>query len=113
MAVGADITDPHAVQAMIDLIGSELAAPSILVANAAVSVAATGNWRDLSAADWRQVLNVNVVGAFNCVTAAWDGLAASQSGSVVVLSSVTALLGRTGNLAYVTSKAALIAIPFN
>jgi 3-oxoacyl-[acyl-carrier protein] reductase len=56
------------------------------------------------------VLTVNVVGTFLCARAAYDDLAASGDGAVVVMSSVTPLLGRTGNLHYVTSKAALLGL---
>lgn len=108
VAVAADVSDENEVRAMIDTIRGELGRLDVVVANAAISVASNNFWRELTAADWAEVMAVNVTGAFLCVNAAYDDLKASGHGAVVVISSVTPLLGRTGNLHYVTSKAALI-----
>ncbi|GAA4469454.1 SDR family NAD(P)-dependent oxidoreductase [Phytohabitans houttuyneae] len=107
-AVVADVSDPLQVRAMIDTVRERLGPVTALVCNAATSVAAVRDWHTLTAADWQRVLAVNVTGAFLCVQAAYPDLAAAGDGAVVVMSSVTPLIGRTGNLHYVTSKAALI-----
>ena len=104
----ADIADPQAVPAMAERVRSELGPIGALVCNAATSVAAQRSWRELTADDWSTVLSVNVTGSFLCVQACYEQLLAAGDGSVVLMSSVTPLLGRTGNLHYVTSKAALI-----
>lgn len=106
--VEADVSDPDQVAAMIEAVRVRLGPVTALVCNAATSVAAQLPWHTLTAADWQRVLAVNVTGAFLCVQAAYPDLAAAEHGAVVVLSSVTPLLGHTGNLHYVTSKAALI-----
>ncbi len=108
MAVAADVTDDRAVRVMIQSIRSGLGPLGIVVANAAISVACNRSWRELSSAEWNDVMSVNVTGAFLCVQAAYDDLLSSGYGAVVVISSVTPLMGKTGNLHYVTSKAALI-----
>lgn len=110
MVVAADLADEGAVTAMADQVGTELGTVSSLVCNAATSVAGQRDWRTLTAADWADVLAVNVTGAFLCVQACYDQLLASGTGAVVLMSSVTPLLGRTGNLHYVTSKAALVGL---
>jgi 3-oxoacyl-[acyl-carrier protein] reductase len=107
VAVAADVADPAAVTEMVAQVRASLGPITSLVCNAATSVAGRRSWRDLSASDWQRVLAVNVTGAFNCCQATYPDLSAA-GGAVVVLSSVTPLLGRTGNLHYVTSKAALI-----
>ncbi|BCB77976.1 3-oxoacyl-ACP reductase FabG [Phytohabitans flavus] len=107
-AAEADVTDPDQVTAMIEAVRERLGPVTALVCNAATSVAAQRPWHALTAADWQRVLAVNVTGSFLCVQAAYPDLAASGHGAVVVMSSVSPLLGRTGNLHYVTSKAALI-----
>ena len=81
--------------------------PDLLVNNAAISVAAQAPWHGLEAEAWADVLTVNVTGAFNCATRL-TRTSAATGGAVVASPSVTALLGHTGNLHYVTSKAALI-----
>ncbi|BCB83906.1 SDR family NAD(P)-dependent oxidoreductase [Phytohabitans suffuscus] len=108
LAVEADVSDPDQVAAMVEAVRERLGPVTALVCNAATSVAAREPWHSLSAADWQRVLAVNVTGSFLCVQAAYPDLAAAGHGAVVVMSSVTPLLGRTGNLHYVTSKAALV-----
>lgn len=106
--VAADIADEHAVRRLADTVAEQLGPVSALVCNAAASVAAQREWRSLTAREWSDVLAVNVTGTYLCVQACYDQLTGSGAGAVVVMSSVTPLLGRTGNLHYVTSKAALI-----
>jgi 3-oxoacyl-[acyl-carrier protein] reductase len=108
LAVEADVGDEAAVARLVERVAATLGPPTALVNNAAVSVAAQAAWHTLDAAGWADVLRVNVTGAFNCARALWPHLRDAGGGDVVNLSSVTALLGRTGNLHYVTSKAALI-----
>ncbi|MDQ7903767.1 SDR family oxidoreductase [Phytohabitans sp. ZYX-F-186] len=107
-AVQADIGEPDQVAAMVEAVRDRLGPVTALVCNAATSVAAQRPWHTLTAADWQRVLAVNVTGSFLCVQSAYPDLAAAEHGAVVVMSSVTPLLGRTGNLHYVTSKAALV-----
>jgi 3-oxoacyl-[acyl-carrier protein] reductase len=107
MTVAADVSDPDQVATMVGEVRAKLGPITALVCNAATSVAAQRPWRELTAADWERVLAVNVTGAFLCCQATFPDLSAN-SGAVVIMSSVTPLLGRPGNLHYVTSKAALI-----
>jgi 3-oxoacyl-[acyl-carrier protein] reductase len=109
-AVGADVRDPDQVATMAAEVRAALGPVSGLVCAAATAVAAQAGWRTLSAADWSDVLAVNVTGAFLCVQAVYADLVAAGDGAVVLFSSVTPLLGRTGNLHYVTSKAAIIGL---
>lgn len=109
-AVGADMADEGQVAAMVDAVRRGLAPITGIVCGAAISVSAQRPWREFSPEDWSRILAVNVTGAAMTIRAAYDDLAASGRGSVVILSSVTPLLGRTHNLPYVTSKAALIGL---
>ncbi|MEV0568736.1 SDR family oxidoreductase [Dactylosporangium sp. NPDC050588] len=108
IAVAADVRDATQVAGMVDQVRERLGPVSGLVCAAAASVAGRGDWRQLTAGDWADVLAVNVTGAFLCVQAAYPDLVATGNGAIVLFSSVTPLLGRTGNLHYVTSKAAII-----
>jgi NAD(P)-dependent dehydrogenase (short-subunit alcohol dehydrogenase family) len=58
--------------------------------------------------EWRKDLEANLYGAFYLAQAAFDELAASGDGRVVVISSVAAALGSPGQVAYGTAKAGLI-----
>ena len=107
-AIQADVGEPGQVMNMAEEAGSIFGPPDILVNNAAIEVTSQGPWYELSAEAWGRVLSVNVTGAFLCAQALHNGMVARGRGDIVSLSSVTALLGRTGNLHYVTSKSALI-----
>lgn len=106
LAIVADVADPVAVSDMVAQVEAELGPISILVNNAAASVAASRPWHEIEATEWADVLAVNVIGGANCAKSVLPSMLARGGGSIVNMSSVTALLGRTGNLHYVTSKAA-------
>lgn len=106
MAIEADVSDADAVAGMVSTVGAELGPVSILVNNAAASVAASRPWQEISTAEWMNVMAVNVVGGALCAKAVVPSMIDQGGGSIINMSSVTALLGRTGNLHYVTSKAA-------
>jgi 3-oxoacyl-[acyl-carrier protein] reductase len=57
---------------------------------------------------WQLDLQVNLTGAFNVIQAAFEALAASGDGRVVVVSSVASEIGLPGQVAYGASKAGLV-----
>ncbi len=57
---------------------------------------------------WRADLETNLFGAFYVAQAAFEALAASGDGRVVVISSVAAEIGLPGQVAYAASKAGLL-----
>jgi 3-oxoacyl-[acyl-carrier protein] reductase len=105
-----DLARPQDLPALAMGVRASLGAVTGIVYGAAVSVSAQRPWRENSANDWARVMSVNVTGAALCVDAFYDDLVLTGNGSVVVLSSVTPFFGRTGNLPYVTSKGALVAL---
>jgi len=109
-AFGIDLARPQDIEGLVADVRGGLGTLAGVVYGAAVSVSAQRPWRDNSAEDWARVMAVNVTAAAMCVDAAYDDLKSSGLGSVVILSSVTPLFGRTGNLPYVTSKGALVAM---
>ena len=109
-AVAADITDEWAVLDMVTAVTGELGPPTILVNNAATSVAGPSDWRVTPIETWRRTYDVNVIGGVLCSRAVVDAMADAGGGAIVNISSVTPLVGRTGNLHYVASKAALVGI---
>lgn len=106
--IEADIGDGKAVASMVETVETELGAPDILVNNAAVYVSRNVAWEEDTPEDWAHVMRVNVIGPFLCARAVVPGMRARRRGDIVNIASITALLGWTGNLPYVTSKAALI-----
>jgi NAD(P)-dependent dehydrogenase (short-subunit alcohol dehydrogenase family) len=63
---------------------------------------------DFSEVHWRKDLDTNLSGAFFVVQAAFDALAESGDGRVVLISSVAAEIGIPGQVAYGASKAGLV-----
>lgn len=108
LALPADVASQDQVEEMVERAQAALGPPDILINNAATSVAANQPWTALTAHAWDEVLRVNVTGAFLCARALSEAMQTRGRGDIVNMSSVTALLGPTGNLHYVTSKAALI-----
>lgn len=102
----ADVSDSAQVNAMFAAIETQFGQLDILVNNAAISAPCALS--ETSDARWRQVLAVNLDGAFYCCRAAFP-LLRQRGGSVVNVSSVSAYTGKvlSNNAAYVASKAGL------
>lgn len=101
----ADVTDPTTLDSMVAHVATTLGDVRVLVNNAATAVARDQPWDADDAQDWEAILRVNVTGAYLCAKAVVPRM---QSGaSIVNISSIRALVGLAGNLAYNTSKAAI------
>jgi len=80
----------------------------ILVANAAVIEQSSFSEGD--PARWRQVVDTNVMGAFNSIRAALPQMLSAGRGHIVIVASVSGRETYVGEPAYVSSKHALVAI---
>jgi len=103
VAFEADVTSAESVQTACDAAGQHFGAIDVVVVNAGiagpgVTVAA------VDPADWRQVIDVNLVGAFHTIRAALPHLAASR-GYAMVVASIAAVIPGPLVSAYVASKA--------
>jgi 3-oxoacyl-[acyl-carrier protein] reductase len=106
-----DVADEQAVARMASEIDRRHGAPRALVNNAAIfSTLELKPFTEISAEEWRRVLDVNVSGTFLCCRAIVPLMARAGYGKVVNVSSATIWTGRPGYLHYVTSKAALIGL---
>jgi 3-oxoacyl-[acyl-carrier protein] reductase len=108
LVVTADISHPGAVEAMVSSVAERLGPPTVLVNNAATSVAGQAAWTDIPVAEWDRVLRTNITGAFLCARALHPYMRAHGSGRIVSMGSVRSALGRPGNVHYTASKGALI-----
>jgi len=106
VSVVADVTDEQRVsQAVQD---AEVALGGL---DGLVNAAGISFWRsfdDLSFAEWRQVMSVNLDGPFLVCKAAWDSLKASPSATIVNVASGAGLQPRRHFSAYCASKAGLV-----
>ena len=80
----------------------------ILVNNAGVTK--DGLLLRMSDADWDQVLDTNLKGAFHCIRAFAKPMVKQRWGRIVNVSSVIGLIGNAGQVNYAASKAGLIGL---
>ena len=103
-AIHADVSDAGQVREMLLQAGPLDA----LVINAGVGH--TGLFTDMTGADIRRVLDVNLVSAINCLEAALPGMISRKSGRIVLISSMWGVTGASCEAVYAASKAALNAL---
>jgi 3-oxoacyl-[acyl-carrier protein] reductase len=109
-AIGADVTDAGSLAQQIDAFAADAPITGVV---AAAGIVSRTPLLSIGADEFRRVLEVNVVGIQNTVSAAAPHLIrAGRHGAVVVLGSAAAFTGGglMGNGAYATSKAALIGL---
>ena len=106
LTVHCDVSDPQQVQAGIEKVASTFGRIDALVNNAGVAIFKP--IADITFADWRHVMSVNLDGAFLCSQACAPFMAAGGGGAIVNIASISGLRASTLRVAYGTSKAALI-----
>ncbi len=97
----ADVSKPEEVEAMFAAAGEV----ELLVNNA--GVAHYGLITDLSYADWRDLMAVNLDGAFLCCRAAVPGMVRRKKGNIIIVSSMWGQVGASCEAAYSASKSGL------
>jgi NAD(P)-dependent dehydrogenase (short-subunit alcohol dehydrogenase family) len=103
--VRADIANEDDVRRAMGYAESELGGIDILVNNAAVFVL---KGLDATEREWRQSLDVNVIGTAMCTRYAAESMKKRGGGAIVNLSSISGFIAQPGFLAYSATKAALI-----
>jgi 3-oxoacyl-[acyl-carrier protein] reductase len=102
-----DVRDRSAVQAGVADAVAALGGCDAVVANAGV-VDTIHRAERFSDEEWRKDMETNLYGAFYLVQAAFEALAESGDGRIVLISSIAAEVGSPGQVAYGASKAGLI-----
>ena len=100
----ADVSRPEDVEAMFAAAGEV----EVLVNNAGIP--RYGLITDLSYADWRELMAVNLDGAFLCCREAVKGMVRRKRGSIILVSSMWGQVGASCEAAYSACKAALIGL---
>ena len=109
--MACDVTDMAACDAMVKATVDAFGGVDSLVNNAALFVdIPRRTFLDIDSEEWDKVMAVNVRGSFNCSKAVVPALRKRGAGSIVNISSSTALKGIPFTLHYVTSKGAIIAM---
>jgi 3-oxoacyl-[acyl-carrier protein] reductase len=106
LSTPTDVTRPDTVEHMTTATVDAFGGLDILVVNAGIST----DRSEVEASDpsaWRQVLEVNLLGAYNCVQAAIPHLKARGAGKIITIGSGMGHKGLAGSSAYSCSKAGL------
>lgn len=103
-----DVADPEQVQLACQEIQQRHGSIDVLVNNAGIT-------RDqlfvrMKPEEWRQVMQVNLDGAFNCSRAVARAMMKKRRGCIVNMASVAGLAGNAGQANYSASKAGLIGL---
>ncbi|MBL0419883.1 SDR family NAD(P)-dependent oxidoreductase [Ramlibacter sp. AW1] len=106
VANAASVTDPAAVEQLVQQAIGTWGRLDILVSNAGILRDKTFAKMDL--ADFRQVLDVHLMGAVHLCKAAWPHLVERRYGRIVLTTSSTGLYGNFGQSNYGAAKLALV-----
>ena len=102
----ADVGDRAAVTEMVARVEAELGPIGILVNNAGIVRDRT--LRKMTAAEWDEVLRVNLSSVFHCTQAVLPGMIERSYGRIVSLSSIVAATGAFGQANYGAAKAGIL-----
>lgn len=103
-----DVTDEQMVQEMVDGVVQRCGAIDILINNAGIT--ADARLIKMTAAQFDQVINVNLKGVFLCTRAVAPHMIENGSGRIINAASVVGLYGNFGQTNYAATKAGVIAM---
>ena len=101
----ADVSDEEQVETLVSQIESEFGSLDILVNNAGIIKRIP--MTQMSAAEFRQVVDIDLVGPFLCAKAAIPGMIRRGGGKIINICSLTSELGREDVSAYAAAKGGL------
>ena len=104
----ANVADEGEVRAAMDVLARKLGGIGLVVASAGTDGEMGAACEDVTAASFRDVLDVNVLGTFLAVKHALRHLKRTPSASVVIVGSDSGFVAVPGMLAYNASKGALV-----
>jgi 3-oxoacyl-[acyl-carrier protein] reductase len=102
----ADVANATDVQAMVDAAVKHFGRIDILVNNAALR--REKPFAEMSYAEWREIMNVTLDGAFHCVKACLVHLKKSDAASIINIGGLSAHTGARDRAHVVTAKAGIV-----
>jgi len=105
---GLDVTAAAAVDELVRLLEAELGSVDVLVNNAGVT--ADNLLVRLGEAEWDEVVDTNLKGAFHTIKAVARGMMRRRQGRIINITSVVGLTGNRGQANYAASKAGLVGL---
>lgn len=108
LAVKADISDAAQVEKMVDAVMSRFGRLDIAVNNAGITIP-IAEFTEVSQADWRRQMDINVDGTWNCLRAEARVMKPLGYGKIINIASICGhVIWPDPQLAYSVSKAAII-----
>jgi 3-oxoacyl-[acyl-carrier protein] reductase len=108
LAVLASLTDFQEIEAMREQVERRFGTVDILVANAGGSPVSPGPVEDISEADWRRSVDVNLTATFLTIKSFLPGMKQRGHGSIITMSSAAARRPTAGSpVAYAAAKAGI------
>lgn len=101
----ADVTQKDGMQDVVDQVVEKLGPPTVLFANAGIQ--RLSSLFDLKEEDVDAIINVNLKGAIYTVAAVARHMREQKSGSIVLMASDQALVGKEGSIVYGATKGAV------
>ncbi|WP_297437635.1 3-oxoacyl-[acyl-carrier-protein] reductase [uncultured Clostridium sp.] len=106
--VKGDVSDSKYAKELISICKKEFGSVDLLVNNAGITK--DGLIMRMSESDFTDVIDVNLVGTFNCCKEASIVMLRQKSGKIINLSSVVGVTGNAGQSNYSASKAGVIGL---
>jgi len=103
-----DVSDSAQVSEMLEAFLRDFGRIDVLVCNA--GIAGQQLFTDVTDADWRRMLGVNLDGVFYCCRAALPDMIRRKSGRIVTVSSMWGQVGASCEVAYSAAKAGVIGL---
>jgi NAD(P)-dependent dehydrogenase (short-subunit alcohol dehydrogenase family) len=108
LALTADASSEDDVARVVDTAVNEFGKLDVMFANAGVSGGGQRPFFELDAADWRAILDVNLIGVFLAIKHASRAMIPHKKGSIVCTASVAGIRSGAGGGPYSASKAGVI-----
>ena len=103
-----DVADAKSVQAMVDAAVRQCGRIDILINNAALR--REKSFVEMDYAEWREILDVTLDGAFHCTKACLPALQKSGQGTIVNIGGLSAHTGAKNRAHVVTAKAGIVGL---
>ncbi|MDM5339883.1 3-ketoacyl-ACP reductase [Fictibacillus enclensis] len=104
----ADVTDYDAVVKAVETLTSDLNQIDILINNA--GIAQFGGFLELSPEEWKNIIDVNLMGVYNVTRAVLPGMIERKAGDIINISSSAGQKGAPVTSAYSASKFAVLGL---
>ena len=107
-SIAVDVADPDSVQAMVERVRDRFGAVSVLVNNAGIHNPKP--FLDYTTAEWRRMLDVNVLGTVNVTRAVLPSMLDARHGRVINIASTAGKYGSLFQSPYNASKHAVVGL---